>query len=211
MVTKFGAVTLLVAISLTAWSLRSAGAGPAVAIASNVVVSGATPEQLDLARWAVGRFETAGLQTPVVEIRFHTDASGCDGYLGYAEAGRVDLCTTLVNEMATRALLHEMGHIWIDQNVSPEGRERFLELRGLSSWNASPADWADRGYEQAAEIMAWGLGNRILTAQIPDNDPTDLATGFRLLTGLAPLGHIETEAEHTLSTHKGVVRIGPLP
>ncbi len=32
----------------------------------------------------------------------------------------VDVCTVLVNEMARRNLLHEMGHIWIDQNVSPE-------------------------------------------------------------------------------------------
>ncbi len=32
--------------------------------------------------------------------------------------------------------------------------------------------------------MAWALGNRILTAQIPDNDPARLAAGFELLTGV---------------------------
>jgi hypothetical protein len=94
-----------------------------------------------------------------------------------------------VNEMARRNLLHEMGHIWIDQNVSREERERFLELRGLLSWNASSADWSERGYEQGAEIMAWGLGTRILTAQIPDNDPAQLGAAFEILTGVdVPIG-----------------------
>ena len=32
--------------------------------------------------------------------------------------------------------------------------------------------------------MSWALGNRILTAQIPDNDPAQLAAGFELLTGI---------------------------
>ena len=44
------------------------------------------------------------------------------GHLGYAQIGRVDVCTVLVNEMARRNLLHEMGHIWIDQNVSRAAR-----------------------------------------------------------------------------------------
>jgi hypothetical protein len=187
-VAKFGAVTLLVAAGFTASSLRSAGAGSAVAIWSNVEVSGATPQQLELARWAVGRFKIAGLQAPVVEIRFHTDASGCDGHLGYAQAGRVDVCTVLANEMARRNLLHEMGHIWIDQNVPEMRRERFLDLRGLSSWNSSTNPWQVRGYEQAAETMAWALGDRILSPQIPDNHPAQLVAAFELLTG-APLPH----------------------
>jgi len=90
----------------------------------------------------------------------------------------------LVNEMSRRNLLHEMGHIWIDQNVSRVERDRFLEFRGLRTWNAPKADWGYRGYEQGAEILAWALGDRTLTAQIPDNDPIQLAAGFELLTGV---------------------------
>jgi hypothetical protein len=33
--------------------------------------------------------------------------------------------------------------------------------------------------------MAWALGTRILTAQIPGNDPGQLAAAFELLTGVA--------------------------
>jgi len=38
--------------------------------------------------------------------------------------------------------------------------------------------------EQGAEIISWALGNRILTAQIPDNGAARLAAGFELLTGI---------------------------
>jgi hypothetical protein len=176
-------------ISLTAlvggWSLASEDAH-GVELRPGIMVFSEDPEQRELARWAVARLESAGLDPPTVEIHFHGSSSGCGGHLGYAQIGRADVCTVLVNEMARRNLLHEMGHIWIDQNVSQRVRERFLELRHLSTWNASTADWDERGYEQGAEIMAWALGNRILTAQIPDNLPEQLGAGFELLTGVTP-------------------------
>jgi hypothetical protein len=156
-----------------------------VAVRPSVTVYGADREQVRLARWAAGRFEGARLDVPEVEIHFHRDSGGCGGHMGYAKGGRVDVCTVLMNEMARRNLLHEMSHIWVDENVSQTVRERFLELRGLRAWNASTDPWDQRGYEQGAEIMAWVLGTRILTAQIPDNDPQQLAAGFELLTGFA--------------------------
>ena len=67
--------------------------------------------------------------------------------------------------------------------MSQADRDRFLEFRGLRTWDASTADWDDRGYEQGAEIVAWALGDGYLTAQIPDNDPEQLVAGFELLTG----------------------------
>ena len=105
--------------------------------------------------------------------------------MGYAQAGRVDVCTVLANEMARRNLLHELGHVWIDQNVSPPVREEFLHLRGLRAWNASSDPWDERGYEQGAEIMAWTLGTRILTAQIPGNDSGSIEKAYELLTGIS--------------------------
>jgi hypothetical protein len=175
-------------------------------IRPNVEVTGAT-EQLAMARWAVERFEIAGLEPPVVEIAFHRGLSGCGGHLGLARQGEVDVCTTLVDPIARRALLHEMGHIWLDQNLSDPERERFLEVRGLHAWNDSSDTWALRGYEQGAEIMAWALGERILTPQIPDNEPIQLARGFELLTGTAPPAYADASNEQAPSTHKGVVRV----
>ena len=154
------------------------------AVRPSVTVYEADREQVGLVRWAAGRFEGAGLEVPRVDIHFHGNSAGCGGHLGFARNGRVDVCTVLVNEMARRNLLHEMGHVWIDQNVSQATRERFLVLRGLRAWNASTDPWEDRGYEQGAEIMAWALGTTILTAQVPGNDPARLEAGFQLLTGM---------------------------
>jgi hypothetical protein len=44
---------------------------------------------------------------------------------------------------------------------------------------------AERGYEQGAEIMAWTLGTRILTAQIPCNDLGSIEEAYELLTGIS--------------------------
>ena len=176
-----GSVLALTAV-IGAWSLAAQQVSR-LELRPGVVVFAQDPAQRRLAEWAVARFERAELDPPTVEIHFHGSSSWCGGHLGYARGGRVDVCTILENEMARRNLLHELGHIWIDQNVSQADRDRFLELRGLWTWNASTVDWGDRGYEQGAEIMAWALGDRILTAQIPQNDAARLAEGFELLTG----------------------------
>jgi hypothetical protein len=186
-IARLAASILGLAVVVAGWSLEIADAGHGFRVRPDIVVFLEDPEQMELARWAVARFENAGLKAPAVEIHFHSDASGCSGHLGYAKAGEVDVCTVLVNEMARRNLLHEIGHIWIDENVDEALRERFLELRGLRSWNAWRDPWDERGCEHGAEIMAWVLGTRILTAQIADNDPSQLGAGFELLTGVETL------------------------
>ena len=202
----FGVSVLAIAGGLGASSSRSIQATDVAVIRSNVEVTGAA-EQLAMVRWAMERFEIAGLEPPVVEIAFHRGLSGCGGHLGLARQGEVDICTTLVDPIARRALLHEMGHIWLDQNLSDPERERFLEVRGVHAWNDSSDAWGLRGYEQGAEIMAWALGERILTPQIPDNEPIQLARGFELLTGSAPPAYADASNEQAPSTHKGVVRV----
>jgi hypothetical protein len=179
---RLGASILALTALAGGWSLAARQAS-GVELQPGVTVFSDRAQQR-LAEWAVARFERAGLDPPAVEIAFHADASASGGHLGYAKDGHVDVCTVLVNEMARRNLLHEMGHIWIDQNVSRADRDRFLEFRSLRTWNASTADWDDRGYEQGAEIMAWALGDRILTAQVPENDPAQLGVAFEILTGV---------------------------
>jgi hypothetical protein len=120
-----------------------------------------------------------------VEIHFDLDRSGCGGHLGFAEDGRVDLCTVIVNETTRRILLHELGHVWLDEHVSAVTRARFLELRRISSWNDIRDPWDRRGYEQAAEVLSWGLGDRMLSPTVPDAGTEDLEAAFMLLTGVA--------------------------
>jgi hypothetical protein len=186
--TATAAKTLVPILSALAFVTSVAFGRPSpapVEVRPSIEVYEADREQVRLVQWSASRFEDAGLEPPTVEIRFHADSSGCGGNIGYAQAGRVDVCMVLANEMARRTLLHEMGHVWIDQNVPETRRERFLAVRGLPSWNALTDPWELRGYEQGAEIIAWALGTRILSAQIPGNEPARLAYAFELLTGVA--------------------------
>jgi hypothetical protein len=181
-ITRLGAAIL----ALAACAAGPAFAGPTgVEIAPEVRIYGGAAEQIDLGRWAVRRFEAAGLTAPAVEIHFHAGRSGCKGNIGWAEDGRIDVCTTMVNTYSRRVMLHEIGHTWLDANVDDSLRERFLELRGLRAWNATSDPWRLRGYEQAAEVMAWGLGERIITPTMSDSAPPAIAVAYELLTGSA--------------------------
>jgi hypothetical protein len=176
---------------------RWARGGTAVALAAlfllgpvplddRIEVVAATADQRSLAGWAVGRFEDTGLVLPPTEIRFHESKAGCRGRLGRYADGVADLCWRYLDLMAARSVLHELAHGWVDANLTPAERQRFLELRGLRTWNDPDALWDDRGYEHAAEIIAWGIGDQsdgILAPSIPGNEPAALAVAFRMLTG----------------------------
>ncbi len=170
-----GVVVAAVVVSL-------AGGGSQTGIA----IVGGTQEQRDLAQWAIGRFQSSGLTVPALEIRFHVLLDDCRGRLGYYADGVVDVCGTHVNQMASRTLLHEMAHRWLEVHVTGAARDRFLDFRGLTTWNDRHVDWDERGFEQGAEIIAWGLGDQgggILMPSIPNNDRPQLVDAFEMLTG----------------------------
>ena len=94
----------------------------------------------------------------------------------------------IVSEVARETLLHEMGHAWIDENVTNSVRERFLEMRGLRAWNESTVSWDDRGFEHGAEIIAWGLIDRPTgIVRIRDTSCAELLAGYFTLVGRPPL------------------------
>jgi hypothetical protein len=149
-------------------------------------ISGGTPAQQAMARWAVGRFEVNELKLPSLEIRFHRSRNGCEGRMGGYSNGTANLCAEHVNWISRRTLLHEMAHGWVDANVSADLEARFLRLRQLETWNDHDVDWEERGTEHAAEIIAWALdgqGTGIDRASIPRNEPIQLARAYELLTG----------------------------
>ena len=149
-------------------------------------VTGGTPAQQAMARWAVGRFEAGGLRLPSLEIRFHRSSNGCEGRMGGYSNGTADLCGEHVNWMSRRTLLHEMAHGWVEATVSADLKTRFLRLRQLETWNDHASDWEERGTEHAAEIISWALddqGTGIRLPSVPLNSPEQLADAFELLTG----------------------------
>jgi hypothetical protein len=173
---------LLVAGVLVAATLGAGGGG------TQITITGGTPEQHDMARWAIERFHAHGFELPALEIRFHEDRAECRGRMGYYEAGVVSVCRVKVraDDWAARELLHEMAHGWLETNVVGAVRERFLELRGLRTWNDHDAEWEARGFEHGAEIVAWAIGGQaggILLPSIPDNSVARLARAYEALTG----------------------------
>jgi hypothetical protein len=154
--------------------------------ASSITIVGGTPEQRAMTVWAAGRFEAVGLSLPALEVRFHEGREACRGRLGYYLDGVVDVCREHTNLWASRELLHEMAHGWLDANLSPVERARFLRLRQLNTWNDAGVVWDERGFEHGAEIMAWAIGDQeggIYTPSIPDNEVSQLAVAYRVLTG----------------------------
>jgi hypothetical protein len=168
-------------------------------IIASLVLTGATPTsaepilgnpaQRGLAEWAIGRFEGAGLELPPVTIAFHDEKGPCDGHLGlYRHGGLVDLCKLTVDSTAARkTALHELGHAWADHNLDESQRDTFLIHRGLEEWSSHTVPWSERGFEQAAEMLAWALMDvELQIVTIPNAEASALAAGYQLLTGKQP-------------------------
>ena len=62
-------------------------------------------------------------------------------------------------------------------------------MRGLTAWNDQGVIWDERGFEHAAETLAWALGHRFLAPGSPTTTPIRLIAAFELLTGGLPLPH----------------------
>lgn len=173
------AVAVLVFLAAPTGAHTIAGAG--------VLVLDASPEQERIVTWAIGRYGGAGLELPPIVVGFHTDPRDCGNNSGYTVGERIDICTTGTRAYVRATLLHEIAHVWLEHHASEELRMSLLRLRGLKTWDASEAPWGLRGVEQAAEIIAWGLGDETIPPLIPDDDPDGLTLAFELLTGGRPL------------------------
>ncbi|HEY7400541.1 MAG TPA: hypothetical protein VH989_06560 [Actinomycetota bacterium] len=165
----------------------AAAAAPAVRVGPIILFQADSRVQLDLIRWAVDRYEDAGLRLPQSVLVFHDDEADCRSRRGYFTTGRVDLCTGTRDDAQVRdTLLHELAHAWTVANLTVAERAAFMQLRGLSSWDSEDAIWPQRGFEQVAEVISWTLGERILSAEIPDHEPEAMLAAYEVLTGMTP-------------------------
>jgi hypothetical protein len=175
---------VLLALPIVLFAGRDASVSTSVRIRPGIVVRGGSPDQVAMVRWAVGRYELAGLRLPPLVIWFHADARPCGGLMGLYGGGHVEMCTGPgVNAIPRMTMLHELGHAWSERAVTGPRQARFLRLRGAATWDSPIVPWGERGWEQAAEIMAWGLGDRLVKPRIPYHDPEDLQAAYELVTG----------------------------
>jgi hypothetical protein len=145
-----------------------------------------TEEQRELVTWALGRFETAGLELPPIEINLHTDRAECGGNNG----SLTDLngAGYVIHSCGVDfTLLHELAHAWDMHSLDDETRERFLGIADADTWNNSE-DWNLAGGEHAANVIAWGLmDERINQTRTRPYDHDSMLEGFDILTGSEPL------------------------
>jgi hypothetical protein len=146
-----------------------------------------------LFEWALGRFDLAGLELPNLEVEFHDELDPCHGYYGSftnSDPVQVDLCGFNNDRFLPapkKMILHELAHAWLFHNLDEETKTSFLELRGLRAWNDQDSDWAERGFEHAAEVIAWArLDDERRIVTIGDSHPDLFSEAYTLLTSLTP-------------------------
>ena len=127
---------------------------------------------------------------------FHDSTEPCEGNEGTVRPERgneVWICVTHDNPDAERRMkehvvLHELAHVWAGDRLDDETRADFMEFRGAENWNDRSDDWWNRGTEQAAEVITWGVLDRDPGFQrINDRECPTMLAGFRILTGADPI------------------------
>lgn len=177
---------------------------------TEIAVFNGTAELEQLLVWGLERYEQAGLRRPEILTASFAPLPICStlpGVVTDSADGGADLvlCTdaytacepdreTCANYSTGDRLgmLHELGHAWLLSNISPETQDRFLDVVGLDSWTDGSVAWHERGVEQAAEIVAWGLMDEDIRLIRIGEPPCSLAAeAYEVLTGSAPLRDCE--------------------
>jgi hypothetical protein len=133
-------------------------------------VRNSSPALDRLIGWGLGRFPEVGLVAPRVDGVTFVDrkAPACAGINGLAAGDDVSLCFGTSDACtddgcagwrpwARKALLHELSHLWLAQNVTLETQSTFLRASGLPAWESPDLLWGQRGVELAAEAMSGAL------------------------------------------------------
>ena len=180
-------IALLLVLAAAATTLGGQRSAPA---REPLVIHGANAAEERAIDWSLRRYREAGLEgMPDLEVYVHRSHEGCRDGIGYYLAGRIDLCTAASSQPYQRKFaLHEMAHGWIETNVDGAVLDRFMQVRGIAAWNDRSFDWKQRGTEQAAEIVTWGLGEGEIAPLLPEIvDASTLTRMYELLTGREPI------------------------
>jgi hypothetical protein len=148
-----------------------------------------TDEQSELIAWALDLFVVADMDLPGIDFIGFDDAAECWDRSGAAirhnHRTEIRLCFEEGKPTNDWVVLHEIAHAWDHLNLGEATHDVFLELRGLGRWREGV--WYERGAEQAAEIITWGLIDRSTSpGRIENNSCPELLAGYRLLTGSEP-------------------------
>ena len=169
-----------------------------------VSIHNGTPELNRFLEWGIARFAEAGIEEPRFDRVTFEPSRRCENRSGrlFQDADsrglflcvyEEDLCPgDAVCEIAILnvrgSLLHELGNAWILDYADRATERELLELSGRNTWNDPDVPWSERGFEYAAEVLAWGLLEETAPmVRIGQPPCEELAAAFELLTGTAPL------------------------
>jgi hypothetical protein len=184
------ALIACLAVAALAFGTQAFGASSPAAAPRPLTIVGATAGEEKAVDWAFHRYGEAGLRNmPPLDVHLYRDHGPCNGGLGLSYEGRIELCTKDSSESYQRKFaLHEMAHSWIATNVGGDVLAAFMQRQGVEGWNDRSFPWKERGTEQAAEIITWGLGEGQIAPLLPETlDPAALTSLYEMLTGRAPI------------------------
>lgn len=144
-------------------------------------VTGGGQEARASTDWAAAIFARAGLALPSVAVAFHESDEPCGGFGGRFRPRETPLGIDICNPHRL-IILHEFAHAWEHATLTDTEREAYLELRGLQSWNDSNVACQDRGIEDLAQVVVWGL-LRFDRSEVPDNRDSR-REAFTLIAGI---------------------------
>ena len=147
-------------------------------------------QQENAVEWALDLFDRAELDLPSIEFVGKDAKENCHGRDGVArpteDGALITLCGSDVGRAQEWVILHEIAHAWDYHNLDTDTRSAFLELRGHDAWREGV--WHERGSENAAEILVWGLIDRpSKPIRIYGNSCEELRAGYVTLTGAEPM------------------------
>lgn len=164
----------------------------------------ASEVERDAVRWAIGQFQSAGLELPPVEISFSTDSADCSGEQGVyrrrsGEHSVVvcvpDLEGAAIDHRRKRTLLHELAHAWDHATLTGTDRVDLEQRFDANDWYALDRPWGERPVEQLAETLTGGLLDQPRRPLLIDRNCEQVHADFRVITGRSPLGPIEPHCE----------------
>ena len=167
----------------------------------DIEVYNGTPGLESLITWSFDQFRAHGLGTPRVRrVTFHgNQVNKCEGVVGLVLDDAVTLCfepdaacldraCTAWDPWAKRTALHELAHAWMADHLTAEVIDQFLGVTGMPTWSSPTRAWGERGFELAAETIAWAMMDQSVQVN-PKLGPrgcTELARYYEILTGSPP-------------------------
>jgi len=153
-------------------------------------MDGVPADQTDIIDWALGLFDTAGLELPGIDFISFADTTDCFDRTGASirrgYRTEVRLCLNGTPQVDDWVVLHQIAHAWDNHNLIESQRDTFLTMRDLESWRLGERH--KMGSENAAETLVWGLLDRPLPpGRFGEISCDELLAGYRFLTGAEPM------------------------